>query len=460
MEIELNTGNLRNLCRICLGRGDYNLWEHKVQWSDNETENDSLESDTQDPAAITIHEVLQMYNDWQHSILEFDVELQLICKECLNELQPHYIFYKRLRAANIQIKELYEEALQQEDSKTALILEPVVGEQLQYDDNLAGYLDNESEHQLPDQHVKSEEFTEKIDQIPLQIQSTLKKSEKQKFFKNPKFILTGGVTQLLTHATGATTFDPLVEDIPQQSDTNILYSPHNRKRKVDNVDVHTLLEKKERSNMNLFREHFPNGLDERTTSNYISGQKEEDSHVVLKVEEIVDEIPPSELIECGLGKQYPELIASNHSEQLLASENDAQAAMPFSTVSADDAGRSIYVCKYCPQAFTAPCFLLTHARKQHICQHCSKAFIKTTDLYAHLRESHTDFKCKYCGKQLSSNGNLRAHIKRIHPLTTTDIHPSHIIQSSFMGNSLEENGDGGEDIYIDDTTQHIAEYLD
>lgn len=68
MEIELNTGNLRNLCRICLGRGDYNLWEHKVQWSDNETENDSLESDTQDPAAITIHEVLQMYNDWQVSL--------------------------------------------------------------------------------------------------------------------------------------------------------------------------------------------------------------------------------------------------------------------------------------------------------------------------------------------------------------------------------------------------------
>lgn len=66
MEIELNTGNLRNLCRICLGAGNYNLWEHKVHWSDNTIENDSLESDAQ-AAAISIHEVLQMYNDWQVS---------------------------------------------------------------------------------------------------------------------------------------------------------------------------------------------------------------------------------------------------------------------------------------------------------------------------------------------------------------------------------------------------------
>ncbi|XP_011188818.2 zinc finger protein 287 [Zeugodacus cucurbitae] len=454
MEIELNSGNLRNLCRICLGAGDYNLWEHKVNWSDNATENDSLESDTQVAETITIHEVLQMYNDWQHTILELDVELQLICKECLHELQPQYQFYKRLRAANKQITQLYEEALQQEAGKATITPEPVVTEHVEYDNNLVEYLDYATEQPQTELHVKSAQCVESIVSAPLQVQTTLKQTEKRKFAKNPKFILTGGVTQLLTHATGATTFEPPVEAITQQSDTHTLYSPHKRKRKGDDVELHKQLEKKERSNHNFFREHIPNVIDEGcTTNDYIIEQKEQ--------EEIAHEVPPNELIEYATGEQYQTLITSNHIEKPLEIENDAEAALPFSTVSADDAGRSIYVCKYCPQAFTAPCFLLTHARKSHVCTHCSKAYVKTTDLFAHLRESHKDYKCKYCGKELSSNGNLRAHIKRIHPLTTSDIQPTHIIKNFVMGNSKEDSGDGGgENIYIDDAAQHIAEYLD
>uniref|UniRef100_A0A0K8UA02 Zinc finger protein 236 n=1 Tax=Bactrocera latifrons TaxID=174628 RepID=A0A0K8UA02_BACLA len=465
MEIELNTGNLRNLCRICLGAGDYNLWEHKVLWNDTTIENDSLESDAQNEAAISIHEVLQMYNDWQHSILEFDVELQLICKECLLELQPQYIFYKRLCAANKQIKQLYEEALQQEECKTASVPEPVVNDKVEYDNNLVEYVEYATERSQRDQHVNlPEPCIEKIVSEPSQIriQNTLKQPEKRKFVKNPKFILTGGVTQLLTHATCTTTFESPAEATSQEFHSNTLYSPHKRKRKVDDVDMHTLLEKKERSDHNLFIEHIPNVIEKGGEQNV------EVNTVVPEIEQIVHEVPPNELIESGLGEPYQELITSTqHNEQQqqqqheLVSENDEQAALPYSTVSADDAGRSIYVCKYCPQAFTAPCFLLTHARKSHVCKHCSKAFVKTTDLFAHLRESHTDFKCKYCGKELSSNGNLRAHIKRMHQTTTDLTYSPHIIKNFVMGNSTEEIVDGGgESIYIDDTEQHITEYLD
>lgn len=382
----------------------------------------------------------------------------------MQELQPQYIFYKRLCAANKQIKQLYEEALQQEQCKPALVPEPVAREELEYDNTLVEYLEYTSEHTLTDQHVKSVQCNEYP--APLQIQNTLKQPEKRKFVKNPKFILTGGVTQLLTHATGATTFVPPIEATSQESHTNVPYSPHKRKRKVDDVDMHTLLEKKERRNHNLFIEHIPNVIEKgRTTDDYVSEQNVKVNTAVPKIEEIVHEVPSNQLIECDLGEQYQELITSNHNEleqqQELVSENEAQAALPFSTVSTDDTGRSIYVCKYCPQAFTAPCFLLTHARKSHVCKHCCKAFVKTADLFAHLRESHTDFKCKYCGKELSSNGNLRAHIRRIHVTTTEMTYPAHIIKNTVMGNSTEEIVDGGGDgIYIDDPAQHIAEYLD
>ncbi|XP_017485343.1 PREDICTED: uncharacterized protein LOC108373916 [Rhagoletis zephyria] len=140
MEIELNIRNLRNLCRICLGVPDYNLWEQKVCWANEATTNDGDTSD-QNAEDITVREVLQMYNDWQHSILEMDDELQLICKQCLNELQPHYRYYRRLLAANRQMKQLYEEALEKE-----VVTNQVIIENIALEDNLPEFMDVATEY--------------------------------------------------------------------------------------------------------------------------------------------------------------------------------------------------------------------------------------------------------------------------------------------------------------------------
>lgn len=75
---------------------------------------------------------------------------------------------------------------------------------------------------------------------------------------------------------------------------------------------------------------------------------------------------------------------------------------------------AIYVCQYCPQAFAKSDYLKTHIQKCHICKFCTQAFSVTEELFKHLRETHTEHKCVICHKVLSSQTNLRHHIRRVH----------------------------------------------
>uniref|UniRef100_A0A1I8Q2B1 C2H2-type domain-containing protein n=1 Tax=Stomoxys calcitrans TaxID=35570 RepID=A0A1I8Q2B1_STOCA len=74
----------------------------------------------------------------------------------------------------------------------------------------------------------------------------------------------------------------------------------------------------------------------------------------------------------------------------------------------------IYMCQYCPQAFTKADFLKTHVLKTHICNFCTQPFKLANDLYRHIRQSHTEHRCVVCQKIFSSTTNLRHHIKRVH----------------------------------------------
>lgn len=73
----------------------------------------------------------------------------------------------------------------------------------------------------------------------------------------------------------------------------------------------------------------------------------------------------------------------------------------------------VFVCQYCPQAFAKSEFLKTHIQRNHVCKFCMQTFHHYIDLCQHLRQ-HTEHKCVICHKMLSSQTNLRHHIKRIH----------------------------------------------
>lgn len=96
---------------------------------------------------------------------------------------------------------------------------------------------------------------------------------------------------------------------------------------------------------------------------------------------------------------------------------------------------AIYVCQYCPQAFTKSDYLKTHIQKCHVCKFCTQAFSITEELFKHLREIHTEHKCVICHKVLSSQTNLRHHIRRVHRINL----PAKVTLLDFIKSSSQVN---------------------
>lgn len=80
----------------------------------------------------------------------------------------------------------------------------------------------------------------------------------------------------------------------------------------------------------------------------------------------------------------------------------------------EDNGTSMYVCKYCPKAFSTSYHLILHSRKSHVCQFCLQGFPKVAELHRHVKETHNEFECPFCDRVFVCNSNLRAHIRRTH----------------------------------------------
>lgn len=96
---------------------------------------------------------------------------------------------------------------------------------------------------------------------------------------------------------------------------------------------------------------------------------------------------------------------------------------------------TMYMCKYCPRAFSTSHHLIMHARKSHVCQFCMKGFTKIVDLHKHTRETHNQFTCTLCKKDFSSNSNLRQHMKRVHSVEL----PAHVSLLSYKVNETLKN---------------------
>lgn len=80
----------------------------------------------------------------------------------------------------------------------------------------------------------------------------------------------------------------------------------------------------------------------------------------------------------------------------------------------EDNGTTMYVCKYCPKAFSTSYHLILHSRKSHVCQFCLQGFPKVAELHRHVKEAHNEFDCPFCDRVFVCNSNLRAHIRRTH----------------------------------------------
>ena len=85
------------------------------------------------------------------------------------------------------------------------------------------------------------------------------------------------------------------------------------------------------------------------------------------------------------------------------------------------------------------------SKKQHICKICKKSFREERWLNLHSAKVHNDENwisvresrdCEYCGKTLSSKGNLDTHLKRKH---MKDINPD--IQADTNADQMEDGDD-------------------
>ncbi|XP_055843253.1 zinc finger protein 652 [Episyrphus balteatus] len=94
----------------------------------------------------------------------------------------------------------------------------------------------------------------------------------------------------------------------------------------------------------------------------------------------------------------------------------------------------VYLCQYCPRAFSTSAFLIAHVRKTHGCKFCASVFEKAKDLFAHIREAHAKFECVVCGKEFTSNSNMRNHLKNVHKVKV----PANVSLLSYKKNSEVE----------------------
>ncbi|XP_075149761.1 uncharacterized protein LOC142223793 isoform X2 [Haematobia irritans] len=312
-------------CRICLQKGDINIWSHRVKMKDNYLET-LLDESTGENTNFT--SVLDMFDIFNNSIatLELSDVFPALCCHCLNTLKDCFNFYRKIKTANSSLKNLYDQYLE-----TSYVEEHLIEES----ENELETTDQKEMEETPlDEEVHS--FTKDLleDEVTNTTEKERNANVRKSFDENSSLV----VTQLIT-----TALEPAASFI----------KPPNER---DGEDIYP----------------FPKLLT-----------------VDCKAVEIKD------MNELGSFKT-PSIV---NTDERLASSDEA-----------------IYMCQYCPQAFTKSDFLKTHVLKTHVCNFCTQAFKLATDLYRHIRESHSEHRCVICQKVLSSTTNLRHHIKRIHQI--------------------------------------------
>lgn len=243
-------------------------------------------------------------------LLSFTEEFPLICQQCLQDLKFSYSVYEKVKRANIQLINLYQDSLNQYIEEEHLV------------ETMEGIEDNNN--------GENSNMIEAVIEYPIDDASdlTTKKPNPVTLDKNNSFIVTQFFPETLLKAK------PFVTDESENTD-----------------------------------EEF------QPSQNLLT--------VNLKAVEV----------------------------QNLENIERIKSPQPLTT---DATGSAIFMCQYCPRAFSKPEYLKTHIQKSHVCKFCTQPFIATEDLFSHIRQVHTENRCAVCQKLFSSSTNLRHHMKRVH----------------------------------------------
>uniref|UniRef100_D3TQV7 Hypothetical conserved protein n=1 Tax=Glossina morsitans morsitans TaxID=37546 RepID=D3TQV7_GLOMM len=104
--MDLNLEDFQQICRVCLQKGDVNLYDCKVKLREN-----SEGAGSENYLNLTIAELMEIFIDSKTDLLELDAEVPSMCWDCLEDLKFCYGFYNKLRTANSNLKYLYQECL-------------------------------------------------------------------------------------------------------------------------------------------------------------------------------------------------------------------------------------------------------------------------------------------------------------------------------------------------------------
>ncbi|XP_073824148.1 uncharacterized protein isoform X2 [Musca autumnalis] len=119
-----NIEDLKQSCRVCLQKGDINIWNHKVKLTEEEY--------------IDTIELINVFNDTL-AILELGTLLPLLCWQCLEEFKTCYKFYDKIKKASYHLRNFYDECHDHQKQENQLLEEDTTDETNEENDIIVQY---------------------------------------------------------------------------------------------------------------------------------------------------------------------------------------------------------------------------------------------------------------------------------------------------------------------------------
>ncbi|XP_053681752.1 zinc finger and SCAN domain-containing protein 4 [Sabethes cyaneus] len=354
------------MCRICLEKeGSYNIFKdwlgssHPLSLSLT-TVCQGQPCQQSSANSVPIIDALNCFSQFQVSQSEIENEPMMLCENCSSQLLQCYLFRKKVQDAECLLRRDFIEVDTGKNEEFKQEDEGSSGLTQQFED-INPYLSHDMNlEEIPSNDAEQE----KQDVV---IKHTYNKVHHAK----PRFQLTNQVSNILRHVTASKS---RLNSLNEKRKESSIVSSTPKKMKKIHTSASDPLEKT------------------LVIPSYVFTSEIEDAHEkhVLRVE------GTSISASC----QIP-------------SDKDVDRKQSSNT---------IFYCKHCPKAFSAPYHLLVHTRSSHLCQHCLQLFSNVSARNKHIRDEHKLFRCSLCDFQSQYVTNLRTHLRKAHSVCL----PAHV----------------------------------